>query len=501
MRKHTCRVGLAPQGEWYNAGMRARVFIAVFLMLALPMTGAHALGRPENVLVVQNSNSPVSMDIASYYVSQRGIPPGNLVTISVPDSSTSSANEVIALSDYANLIEQPIRAFLSNSGLTDQIQYIVLTKGIPIRVTNDPLSGSTGGRAVDSLLAGMDLIDEIAVDFYDSNNNYLATVTMNRFWLSNAPFTHSAHGGYLVTRLDGYIEADAKALVDRALAPQSTPYYVLLDVDADRGTSNPAVQPMSLLLPDGTLDPNYELHYDDYNADMVRAYQIISPRPYLSVQLENTSAFVSSPSALSGYVSWGSNDTHYVAANYNSLTFAPGGIAETAVSTSGRTFLPTTGGQSLIADLIAQGASGGKGYVTEPYLDAIASPSALFDRYTSGRNLAESYYTASRFIKWKDIVLGDPLCSLAGTPATTIAAAKALPDGTLVVLSDRIATTGADDFADRFYIEDPGRASGIQVYLGSTVTGVTRGDTVTVRGIMGTVDGERVVLGAGISII
>lgn len=479
--------------------MGVRLLITIVLGLVLPGSSALALGRPENVLVVQNGNSPVSMRIASYYINQRGIPTGNLVTINVPDSSTSSANENISLSNYTSQIEEPIRSFLSTSGLTNQIQYIVLTKGIPIRLTNDPPSGSSGGRCVDSVLAGIDLMDEIAVDFYTQTGTYIATVSMNRFWLAKVPFTHSQYGGYLVTRLDGYTEANAKALVDRAMALQTVPYYILLDFDPDKGAGNPAIQPKSLLLPDGTLDETYELHYYDYNADMTRAYEIISARPHLSVQLENTTAFVSNTSPLSGYVSWGSNDSHYVAANYNALTFAPGGIAETAVSSSGRTFLPTTGGQSLIADLLAQGVSGGKGYVTEPYLDSIASPSVLLDLYTSGRNLAESYYAASRFLKWKDIVLGDPLCALAGTTVSTIAAAKALPNGTLVTVSGMVVTAGTDDFADRFYIEEQERSSGIQVYLGTSFSEVTRGSIVAVRGIMGTRNGERVILNPGIT--
>ena len=44
------------------------------------------------------------------------------------------------------------------------------------------------------------------------------------------------------------------------------------------------------------------------------------------------------------------------------VAFAPGGIAETAVSTSGRTFLPTGGGgQSLVAELIDSRVTGVKG--------------------------------------------------------------------------------------------------------------------------------------------
>ena len=110
-----------------------------------------------------------------------------------------------------------------------------------------------------------------------------------------------------------------------------------------------------------------------------------------------------------GYASWGSNDGRFSIDNYKSIRFAPGALAETAVSTSGRTFLPTTGGQSLIADLIDARVTGAKGYCDEPFLPAIASPTILFDRYTKGWTLAESFYAASRFVAWEDIVIGDPL--------------------------------------------------------------------------------------------
>ena len=59
---------------------------------------------------------------------------------------------------------------------------------------------------------------------------------------------------------------------------------------------------------------------------------------------------------------------------------------------------------------IAQGVTGAKGYTDEPLLQAVASPSILWDRYTRDWTLAESFYAASRFVGWEDIVLGDPLC-------------------------------------------------------------------------------------------
>jgi len=108
-------------------------------------------------------------------------------------------------------------------------------------------------------------------------------------------------------------------------------------------------------------------------------------------------------------LSWGSNDPKFTDAAYHSLRFAAGAIGDTAVSTSARTSLPATGGQSLIADLVAQRITGVKGYVDEPLLQAIASPSIVMERFTSGYLMVESFYAASRFVGWEDVVIGDPL--------------------------------------------------------------------------------------------
>jgi hypothetical protein len=42
---------------------------------------------------------------------------------------------------------------------------------------------------------------------------------------------------------------------------------------------------------------------------------------------------------------------------------------------------------------------------------AMAHADILFDRYTAGFNLAESFYSASRQIHCKDMVIGDPICA------------------------------------------------------------------------------------------
>ena len=131
----------------------------------------------------------------------------------------------------------------------------------------------------------------------------------------------------------------------------------------------------------------------------------------LDVTIDSSEAFVVPPSPVMGYSSWGSNDAAFTADHYHALRFLPGALAETFVSTSARTLGPVSGGQSLIVDLIAQGVTGVKGYVSEPYTVALANPDILFDRYVNGFTLAESFYAASYMVLWKDIVIGDPLCA------------------------------------------------------------------------------------------
>ncbi len=91
------------------------------------------------------------------------------------------------------------------------------------------------------------------------------------------------------------------------------------------------------------------------------------------------------------------------------MQWVDGSIAETAVSTGGRSFNWDTGyGQSLVADLLEDGASGLKGYVYEPYLSAVGYPSVLLPSYAMGYNLAESHAAANRLTSWMGVVVGDP---------------------------------------------------------------------------------------------
>jgi uncharacterized protein (TIGR03790 family) len=368
------------------------------------------------VLLIYNADSPISTNIAKYYAAKRGITKS--IMLHCADSAISTANETISLADYQRQIADPVSQYLA---LHYEINFIVLTKGVPIRVRGT----ATGSRdenvpgplnaSVDSYLAAMDyptnnIGGKPTVKISITGSGGTGFTWLNRYWKADVPFSHAAFGGYLVTRLDGYTEADAKALVDRAIAAESAGTHalqsgkVLLDVQPIFKVGDIESQPETVT---GTIKA--ESDWGSFNADMVKADRLLRSGK-IPTELDMSETFVGERSGLLGYFSWGSNDAKFSDAAYQSLRFAPGAVSDTAVSTSARTFLPTTGGQSLITDLIAHGVTGIKGYTDEPLLQAIASPSILMDRYTSGFTLAESFYAASRFVGWTDIVVGDPLC-------------------------------------------------------------------------------------------
>ena len=94
------------------------------------------------------------------------------------------------------------------------------------------------------------------------------------------------------------------------------------------------------------------------------------------------------------------------------MDWEPGSIAETAVSTGGRSFTwGTSYGQSLVADLLEDGVSGVKGYVYEPYIPAVSYPDLLTSYYASGYNLGEAYTASNNYLSWMGVIVGDPKMS------------------------------------------------------------------------------------------
>lgn len=325
----------------------------------------------KRVLILENKLVPESILLAEYYAAKRGIPKENILHIHIDTGEDTNTAAV------AQGVIPQVRKRASES--KSPIDYVVLIKGMPIRYFDE-----TGfGYSLDAIISTMDIPPEQM----KGPNGEMAKMLRNPYYGQDEPFSKKKYGFYLVTRLDGYSFEDARGMVDNSLKakPDKGPFFI--DSIPTIGT-------------DG---------YGQMNASMVEAGEILKKKG-IDVTVDRSNDFIRPTSPLMGYCSWGSNDKHYVPSAYQAVRFKPGALAETFVSTSARTMKPVTSGQSVITDLIKNGVSGVKGYVLEPYTAALAQPHLLFDRYTSGYNLAESFFMASPALKWRDIVFGDPLC-------------------------------------------------------------------------------------------
>jgi len=91
----------------------------------------HALagGGPENVLLVVNGDSPVSLQVANTYVEMREIPQEHVLwlhDIPYPDS--------ISIETFRTRIWKPIRDFITQNGLDDEIDIIAYSADFPYAV-------------------------------------------------------------------------------------------------------------------------------------------------------------------------------------------------------------------------------------------------------------------------------------------------------------------------------------------------------------------------------
>lgn len=375
-------------------GSSAGFVTALGFIISLATASIGSAQSAENVALVINDNSGASQQIGDYYAQKRALPASNVVHI------RTATDESIERSGYQATIEQPIVAALTRGGLLDRVLYIVLTKGVPLRITgNDGVNGTVA--SVDS---------ELTLLYRRATGIAVPTIgrVENPYFAGTRPigelhrFTRREHDLYLVTRLDAFTVEQAKALVDKAVQP-ATEGRIVLD-QQDKLVNRTG---------EDWLSAAAKRLEEAGHGDRVVLEGSIRPARDIAPVL--------------GYYSWGSNDPRNRVRNFG-MGFVAGSIAAMYVSSDGRTFreppadwVPADPNdrskyfagtpQSLAGDLIREGATGVAGHVAEPYLQSTIRPDILFPAYLAGFNLVEAFYLAMPHLSWQTVVVGDPLCA------------------------------------------------------------------------------------------
>ncbi|MFN4242757.1 MAG: TIGR03790 family protein [Tepidisphaerales bacterium] len=104
-----------------------------------PMRGLSA----EHLLLVVNGNSPVSVRVGEFYVRSRLVPEGRMVRLDLP------ASEEIPFEVYERNVVLPVRRFLRDNQLAEQVRCVVLFHGVPLRVAARQLTDADRAELAD----------------------------------------------------------------------------------------------------------------------------------------------------------------------------------------------------------------------------------------------------------------------------------------------------------------------------------------------------------------
>lgn len=349
-------------------------------MLLATATAAFAGGGPQNVLIVVNDDSIESQQVGALYRQTRGIPQRNVCHVSI----SPKTNRVDAGLFQTSVVSR-IHQHISDRGLSNQIDYIVLSKDIPYAVRWD-LHNSLQNGTVAIIFYGLkDFMDPDCQIHAGTDNAYFQTE--RAFHRSDA---YAGSNYYLCTMLTARWLNLATALIARTRSADGT--FPSGEIELFKSS-----------------DPYRNIRYKRFD-DLRFSSLFFTNFPLVKVS-ENQWNAVFQNTNLLGYCQSVSTSLWI----YNH-TYLPGAICDHLTSCGGYLFDAEIHSQMSILDWIQAGASASYGTVVEPcaFLEKFPDPMVYFWQYR-GFNLAESYWMSVRN-PYQGIFLGDPLMAPYASP-------------------------------------------------------------------------------------
>ena len=368
-----------PGVESARSGREARRggFLLIMASLCLCPLTARAGGGPQNVLVIIDEAAPDSVAIGEYYLQVRDIPAGNVLRLNAPVLDT--------FDDVINNLATPIKDYVATQGIEDQIDYLVLTKGIPYKFSGkrDSVASILFSEETDTwpgycYLGKVELRNPYAykAEYFDYNIQYEK---------GSIPLKNRR----LVMMLSGFSVAGAMNNIDSGGSSDETePLGTIYMFSAPYDSAHPT-----------TTARLYPRHDQIPGARAALTSLGIASEHYV-VASESQASLYDAPDVM-GYL------TGAARVEVLSNTYWPGSVADHLTSFGGD--LLNAGGQMSILEFTDQGVAGSSGTVTEPcnYQQKFTN-ALLYERYAVGFNLAEASWM-SLVQPWQTILVGDPL--------------------------------------------------------------------------------------------
>jgi MYXO-CTERM domain-containing protein len=404
------------------------VLLTLVLLASLISGRADAGGGPMEVMVLFNASDAEAEAVASYYLQGRQIPSEHGCGVTALETDLS----VISFETYMGTIRPAIDGCLEALPYPEEINYIVIVRGLPYRVDMPDAGYSTSLSAMIQVHHAATIDDnEIAGSsqaqadvFYASVLNPIyqeGTATAGDYqvenpssqWYESAPQVVNAaeqpdsfsrgqlrqhdginwkHNLFIVSRLDGFDYNDAYDLVDRALEAEAQPpsgeLLCMAGADDARGARDPECEFVTRHLSSAGL-PGVWLDSHDAALSGRQLSAYFTGAADLRTAIDGNT-FV--PGAMVD------NLTSYGAVPNNFLCDAATGDC------------PAMETQTSVARFVRAGATVVHGAVAEPLNNCFPNASALLF-YTFGYSAGESWIFSQRYLYWQNLYLGDPLVS------------------------------------------------------------------------------------------
>lgn len=350
------------------------------------------------VVVLANSRQPDSVRLAEFYAEQRGVPPGNVIALPLPEA------EDITWREFIDQVYQPLQDELYRRGwlegtatsLLDKLgrkrygftghhlSYLVVCRGVPLRIYNDPtLLDESNPRRIAPQFNKNEAAVDAELSLLAQSGSEITGMISNPLFANEHPSSLDAEMVVKVSRLDGPTFENARRLVTSALEAESQGllgrYYI--DLKGPHPDGDAWLELTFTQLQDMGFDGDLDRQGGTFGAE----------------------ARFDAPVFYFGWYA-GSLNGPFAAADF---TLPPGAIALHIHSFSAHTLRSASSG--WCGPLVARGVAATLGNVFEPYLQLSHRPNLLLRALSHGRTLGDAAYYSLPALSWQAVTIGDPL--------------------------------------------------------------------------------------------
>lgn len=353
--------------------LQATALLFIITCLFAPRNGWGM--EPSQVMILVNTDSPISYGVAEMFQKLRGIPKSNVLRLSL------ETQREITREQYRARVVGPVKKYLSANAA---IRCIVTTSGVPYTIRST--LGRDDGAAFDNELASVLRDEPNDLSGWQPNSVFIGE--QNRLGVTDPRKLSMIY----VVRLDGPDLKTITRMVEDGIAVEKTGLQGPVFGDA---------MGLDGITGYGAADFSVRQAIDRLAAAGFESKLVLKQEAWT----KPNAATASRAAGAAIYAGWSKLRT------FQDI-FGKEGLARGAIAwylSSGQAANLWDQNDEWCANLLRRGAAVTIGSVREAYVQAFPRGDIFIERLLAGETIAESYWLALPHVSWNMVLLGDPL--------------------------------------------------------------------------------------------